>query len=151
MTRSQIVPASEDAELARVAVRAINSHLKGATRHEPQSPIKLTVEGDSSEIVVPGSVLELLSQILANLANGHGVTLVPTHAELTTQQAAEILNVSRPYLIGLLDAGEIEYRLVGTHRRVSAGSLLEYQRRDRDLRREAADELSAQSQEFGLI
>ncbi len=61
-----------------------------------------------------------------------------------------MLNVSRPYLIGLLDAGEIEYRKVGTHRRVRAASLLDYQRRDDQRRREAADELAALTQEMGL-
>lgn len=76
--------------------------------------------------------------------------MVPAHAELTTQQAAGLLNVSRPHLIGLLEAGEIEYRKVGKHRRVKVSSLLEYMRSDDHRRRAAADELSALTQEMGL-
>jgi excisionase family DNA binding protein len=85
-----------------------------------------------------------------HMAAGEGVSIVPSHAELTTQQAANMLNVSRPYLIGLLEAGEIEYRTVGTHRRVKAESLQEYLRNDDGRRRDAADELSALNQEMGL-
>lgn len=110
----------------------------------------MTVDGDPAEIVVPAAVLGLLSDVLANLANGEGVTIVPTHAELTTQQAAEMLNVSRPYLVGLLDAEEIEYRMVGTHRRVSAGSLMTFKDRDQRTRSQAADDLSAMTRELGL-
>jgi excisionase family DNA binding protein len=85
------------------------------------------------------------------MAAGRAVAVVPAHAELTTQRAADVLNVSRPYLIGLLDAGEIAYRKVGTHRRVTVSSLLDYMRRDDQQRRGKADELSALTQEMGMI
>lgn len=84
------------------------------------------------------------------MAAGRGDSIVPEHAELTTQQAADMLNVSRPHLFGLLRAGEIEYRKVGTHRRVRVASLMEYLRRDDQRHREAADELSAMNRELGL-
>jgi excisionase family DNA binding protein len=79
------------------------------------------------------------------------VSVVPAHAELTTQQAADMLNVSRPFLIGLLEAGEIDYRKVGKHRRVKAASLLDYMRHDDQRRRQAADELTALTQDMGLV
>jgi excisionase family DNA binding protein len=72
-------------------------------------------------------------------------------AELTTQQAADLLSVSRPFLIGLLNAGEIEYRMVGTHRRIRAEAVLDYLRADDQRRRAAADDLTALNQEMGLL
>ncbi len=92
----------------------------------------------------------MLAQILAMLANGQGVQIMPDSAELTTQQAADFLNVSRPYLIKLLEAEKIPFRMVGTHRRVRFQDLREYRSRDDLARRKAADDLTELSQELGL-
>lgn len=84
------------------------------------------------------------------MAAGQGVSLVPAHAELTTQQGADLMNGSRAFLVRLLQAGDIEYRLVGTHRRIKAASLLDYVRRDDTQRRKAADELTALTQDMAI-
>lgn len=148
--QAPLIPAENDSQMARDALRSMKVALKRSDLG-PHDPIRLTLPDASAEIVVPKAVLDLLSRVLANMANGQGVTLVPAHAELTTQQAADMLNVSRPFLIGLLDADEIEHRMVGTHRRVKADSLMRYMHRDDDQRKEAADELSALAEEMGLV
>jgi excisionase family DNA binding protein len=100
---------------------------------------------------MPGPAAELMIRILGKMAAGQGVTVIPMNAELTTQQAADLLNVSRPYLVRLLESGQIEFRKVGTHRRVMAESLYDYKRRALVAQKDAADELSALGQEMGLI
>lgn len=140
-------PGEREITAADAALEQVKAYL---AKH-PDGPETVRVrvdEEDGGELVVPRAAVELFATILAHMAAGHGVSVVPAHAELTTQQAAELLNVSRPYLIGLLDAGEIEYRLVGKHRRVRADSLLEYLRDDDRRRREAADELAVLTQEM---
>lgn len=92
----------------------------------------------------------VLAKVLGFLANGDGVQVIPDGAELTTQQAAEFLNVSRPYLINMLEAGEIPFRLVGTHRRVRFRDLDAFKSRDDLERRRAAHELSRLTQDLGL-
>jgi excisionase family DNA binding protein len=145
-----VSPAGPEVEAAGAALARVRDYL---ARH-PGGPqvIEIRVESEEGEqpIVVPRSAVVLLARVLAHMANGQAVSVVPTHAELTTQQAADLLNVSRPFLIGLLEAGEIEYRKVGSHRRVKASALLEYRRQDDARRREAADALSAETQELGL-
>lgn len=147
--QAPLIPAENDSQMARDALRSMQVAFQRSDLG-PHDPIRLTLPDASAEIVVPKAVLDLLSRVLANMANGQGVTLVPAHAELTTQQAADMLNVSRPFLIGLVDSGEIEHRLVGTHRRVKADSVMRYMRQDDAQRAAAADELSVLAEEMGL-
>lgn len=118
----------------------------------PTTHVQL-VSGDphgATQIVVPSVAFRFFVDVLAELANGNAVTVAPVHAELTTQQAADILNVSRPYLVKLLDQRAIPYRRVGNRRKVLLVDLVEYKSRDEAMRREIADELTREAQEVGL-
>lgn len=99
---------------------------------------------------IPVSAARLLVQILDEMSRGNAVKIVPVHAELTTQEAADLLNVSRPTLIQLLEEGKIPYRKVGTHRRVRMEQLMAYKRQLEADRRAALAELVAYDQEIGL-
>ncbi|MCC6999385.1 MAG: helix-turn-helix domain-containing protein [Deltaproteobacteria bacterium] len=113
--------------------------------------VKLRAQGErQAEVTVPSEAFELFVSLLAELANGNAVTLVPVHAELTTQQAAEILNVSRPHLVKLLDEKVIPHRLVGTRRRVLFRDLMAYKQVDDAERKKLADELTAEAQKLGF-
>jgi excisionase family DNA binding protein len=152
MTRTDIRPVTispEQTAAANQALKRVRSYLEA---HQDRREITVTVtDGESETLTLPREAVELLAGMLAHLAAGRGVSVVPADAELTTQQAADMLNVSRPFLVGLLNAGEIEYRNVGTHRRIKASSLIEYKRQDDQRRRAAADELTQLGQEMGLI
>ncbi len=106
--------------------------------------------GNRTEVPLPDSVLQVLVAALRELAKGKQVSVVTAEAEMTTQQAADLLLVSRPYLIGLLDAGKIPYRKVGTKRRILAADVLTYKAKERVRRRKLLDELSTESQQLGL-
>jgi excisionase family DNA binding protein len=141
-------PTEADARLAQESSRRLAQLLKSRRRN-----FRLRVEeGDrkGETISIPMPALRLLASILTEMAKGNTVALMPIHAELTTQQAADLLNVSRPYLIGLLEEGKIPFRLVGQHRRVRLDDLMAYKRRDDEARRLIADALTADAQELGI-
>jgi len=101
-------------------------------------------------VALPPTVLRMLAEILAQTAAGNAVSVVPYHAEFTTQQAADFLNVSRPHVVALIERGELPHRKVGTHRRVLFKDLLDHRRRTRIARATALDELAAQAQDLKL-
>jgi excisionase family DNA binding protein len=145
---SRVQPEGDDAVIARDALVGVRKAL--AAHRDIHKPVRLTVEEDGGTVAVPRAAVDLLVGVLANMAAGQAVSLVPAHAELTTQQAADLMNVSRPFVVRLLNVGNIEYRLVGTHRRIKAASLMDYMRRDNAQRRKAADELTALTQDMGI-
>ncbi len=135
---------------ALAAARALAPLLK-----RKQRPTTVTIRPDhdekrSQEVTVPLEAFELFVQILNQMASGNAVTIVPYHTELTTQQAAELLNVSRPFLVELLKAKKIPFRTVGTHRRIRFTDLMEYKKADDEQRQKILDELTAESQKLGL-
>lgn len=112
--------------------------------------IGLADDRGAQPVTIPSSVMRLLMTILAEMAKGNAVAVIPAHAELTSQEAGDILNVSRPYLIGLLERGEIAFRKVGTRRRVRLADVLEYKREVDAARLRTLGELTALDQELGL-
>lgn len=105
---------------------------------------------DGAQVPIPLSAYRALHEIVHHMAQGNSITLVPRPTELTTQQAAEILNISRPFLIRLLDGEEIPYRMAGTHRRIKLEDVLEYRERRSGKRRSAIERLAEKSQELGI-
>ena len=139
-----LLPTSQDAELARTSSRLLAACIgRGDTA-------RLRVIDGQDAIEVPVAALRMLVDILANMAEGNAISLVPIHAELTTQQAADFLGVSRPYLVGVLEQGEIPHHKVGTHRRIFFRDLLAYRKERMGQSKAALDALAEQAQELGM-
>jgi excisionase family DNA binding protein len=105
---------------------------------------------DGESLAIPTPIYKVLVAAVAAMAQGNAVSIVPVHHELTTQQAAELLNVSRPHLVKLLDAGEIPHHKTGSHRRIYFEDLMRYRDLRDAQRREALRELTRKSGEYGL-
>ncbi|OJW16755.1 MAG: hypothetical protein BGO49_15940 [Planctomycetales bacterium 71-10] len=139
-----ITPTKADAALAEESGRKLAAQLGRDVE------LRLKVEGRREELTLPPVALQLLVRVLDELGRGNAVALTPLGAELTTQQAADLLNVSRPHLVKLLDEGAMPSRKVGTHRRIKLVDLLAYKEETLSKRHEALDELAALSQELGM-
>ena len=143
-----VAPTADDALLARESARRLAPVLAKAN-----GTVQVRVgqpDGANEAVTIPATAFRLLVTILAEMASGNAVRLIPHHAELTTQEAAELLNVSRPYVVRLLDDGRIPSRRVGTHRRVLFRDVMAYKEAHRRARGAALDRLTALDQELGL-
>ena len=143
---SAIQPGDVDAQVADHAARRIRDYL--ASHQDDDIAIGAEI-GEDDALVVPRAAAVMLAQVLQLLAEGQGVQIIPDNMMLTTQQAADVINVSRPFLVGLLERNEIQYEMVGTHRRVAFAHLMEYKRRDDQKRRTAMDGVTALGEELG--
>lgn len=138
-------PSDEDKALAAESIRRLSRHVR--------KPHKLTLQvkgqkGPEAELVLSAGAVQLLGTILTEIARGNSVAAVAVQAELTTQQAADLLNVSRPYLIKLLDQGKIPHHKSGSHRRVVLRDVLDYKRKVDQHREAVLAELADLGQEL---
>jgi excisionase family DNA binding protein len=143
-----VAPSAADTIVARESARHLVDALakaNGAVRLRLEDP-----DGTTEPITVPSAAFRLLLIILAEMAKGNAVRVIPHHAELTTGEAAELLNVSRPFVVRLLDEGQIPSHRVGTHRRVLFKDVMTYRDEHFRARSKILDEMAAIDQELGL-
>lgn len=139
------LPTERETELATESSRIL-SRSDGT---EDNQEFHVHLEG-GTELRLPSAVKTLLIHLLTEMSKGNAVTIIPIHAVLTTQEAADFLNVSRPHLVSLLEKGEMKFHMVGTHRRIRFSDLSEYQEKHEDMREAAMQELADQAQELDM-
>ena len=142
------LPAAKEVEIAVKGQRALAAYL--STKLDSQCIQIFDEHNRPHAVELPTSALRLLVQILSELADGNAVSVVPVHAELTTQEAADLLNVSRPHFVKLLEDGLIPFHRAGKHRRVKFADLMHYKQERQRISTEALDELAQQAQELGM-
>lgn len=142
------MPGSHDRNLARKASDEIASFVS----QDKKKDIQFIIKKPKKEVTffLSHAIVELLFRSLLQIARGNAVTIVPIHAELTTQEAANLLNVSRPYLVRLLEERKIPYHKIGRHRRVLFRDLLIYKEKSKNKSRKARKELIEQAQDYDL-
>jgi excisionase family DNA binding protein len=140
------VPTDDDAKLSKESSKVLAAHINN-TAHR----LKFVEEdGTECDATIPATAYRLLVDILIQMSQGNAVSIVPIHAELTTQEAADLLKVSRPFLIKLLEAGEMPFYKIGKHRRICFKDVIAYKERIDAERSAVLDELVAQAQELGM-
>ena len=143
------LPSTQDSQLAKASLHMLHQYQKAIGGGQVlDNDLELQIQQQTMRL--PLVAVGLLEQILSELANGNAVAITPIQPEISTQEAADILNVSRPYLVGLLEKNIIPHRKVGTHRRVPLKALLEYKAIQKKQAEKAMQELADLSQELGL-
>ena len=144
LSPSHLLPSAEEVAVARESGRALSVYLQ--TRAETQQIEIFDDQGAAHPVRIPISALRLLVEVLTEIGEGNAVSIIPIHAELTTQDAAQVLNVSRPFLVQLLERGDIPFHKTGTHRRVRYQDVIAYKDRIDTERTRTLDALAEQAQ-----
>jgi excisionase family DNA binding protein len=146
MNQAVELPTPQDIELAKESSRALAKYAD-----QDRVTLKITGEdGQSEDIILPGHIMAMLLKISTEMSQGKAISLIPVNAELTTQEAANMMNVSRPHLVKLLEQEALPFHKVGTHRRIYLKDLLAYMEDNDKARSQSLDDLAALSQELGL-
>jgi excisionase family DNA binding protein len=139
----------EDQRIAKSSILKLRETSKRVTRGN-RGFVNIRIQKNGDLLKIPKKALYLLVDILNNMAEGRSITIVPSDAEISTQQAADMLNISRPHLVKLLENGEIPFKKVGTHRRVDFKDIIAYEKKLKEMREENLDFLSRQAQDLNL-
>lgn len=143
-------PSEEEQEEAQLAYDTLKGAANYLEKERGKHRVALSVDEGTVEVSVPESSLRILLAYLYSLGEGQAVTILPTETEMSTQQAADILNVSRPHLVKMLEDKKIPYHKVGRHRRIKATDLKKYKEQRDEKRGELLDELTSQAQELDM-
>lgn len=141
-------PSRRDQQVARASLAGFA--LAFASNRPARNGVKIRLQESGTDITIPRKALTLLQFILSSMAQGKAVSLIPTDSELTTQQAADLLNVSRPHLVKLLELGALPFKKVGSHRRILLKDLLAYEAKQTKMRKQQLQLLAEQAQELTL-
>jgi excisionase family DNA binding protein len=147
LRRDPVMPTPEEALSAKAASRTLASIIPSL---DEDLDIQIHEGKDDQRLKLPTSAVRLLLDILEQMARGNAITLIPVHAELTTQQAADVLNVSRPFVVKLIDEGKLPFRKVGAHRRIKFEDLMAFKTKIDNQRLEALNKLVEQAQDLDM-
>ena len=141
-----VIPTESERNMAKESRGIIKDCLSGGE----SCRLRIIVDGVERDVDIPMTAMRVLGEALRQIALGKAPVVLPLDTEVSTQQAADILSVSRPYLIRMLDSNEIPFRRVGAHRRIRLLDVLTYKRRNDEERMKVLDELEAQAQELDM-
>jgi excisionase family DNA binding protein len=139
----------EEQEIAQTSISKVHATSRIVVKTK-RSFVKIKIQENGDSLKIPKKAILLLFAILDNMAQGKSFTLIPSDSEVSTQQAADMLNVSRPHVVKLLEDGVIPFKKVGTHRRIELKHLIKYQQKNEQNRTDKLDFLTKQSQELNL-
>jgi excisionase family DNA binding protein len=139
----------EEQEIAKNSISKVHATSKIVVKNK-NTFVKIKIQENGDSLKIPKKAVLLLFDILDNMAQGKSFTLIPSDSEISTQQAADMLNVSRPHLVKLLEEGKIPFKKVGAHRRIELKNLIEYQQKNEDNKNKKLDFLTKQAQDLNL-